>query len=43
MEIDEEATNYMDEDPAVLILREERTYWEPSAIVKATTELKNWA
>ena len=26
MEIDYEATNYMDEDPAILILKEEGTY-----------------
>ena len=26
MEIDKEATDYMDEDPAVLLLREEGTY-----------------
>ena len=43
MEINEEATNYMDEDPAVLMLKEEGTHQEPSAIVEATTELKNWA
>ena len=39
-EIDEEATDYMDEDPAVLMLREEGTYWELPTIVEATTELK---
>ncbi|XP_075633513.1 uncharacterized protein LOC142605973 [Castanea sativa] len=38
MEIEEEATNYMDIDPAVLILREERAYWELAAIVEATTK-----
>ena len=43
MEINEEATDYMDEDPAVLMLKEEGTYWEPPAIVEATTELNNWA
>ena len=43
MEIDGEGTNYMDEDPMVLMLREEETHWEPPAIVEATTELKNWA
>ena len=43
MEINEEAEDYIKEDPAVLMLREERTYWEPLAIVEATTELKNWA
>ena len=41
MEIDEEAKDYMDEDPAVLMLREEGTYWEPPAIIEAMTELKN--
>ena len=43
MEIDEEATDYMDEDPAVLMLREKGTYWKPPAIVEAITELKNQA
>ncbi|KAL0015607.1 hypothetical protein SO802_002676 [Lithocarpus litseifolius] len=43
MEIDKEATDYMDEDPVVLMLRGEETYWEPPAIVEAITELKNWA
>ena len=33
----------MDEDPLVLMLREEETHWEPLAIVEATIELKNWA
>ena len=33
----------MDEEPTVLMLKEEGTYWEPPAIVEATTELKNWA
>ena len=41
MEIDEEATDYMDEDPTVLMLKEEGTYWELLAIVEAITELKN--
>ena len=41
MEIDDEVTDYMDEDPTVLMLREEGTYWEPPTIVEATTELKN--
>ena len=36
MEIDDEATDYMDEDPTVLMLREEGTYWEPPAITEAT-------
>ena len=40
MEIDEEATDYMDEDPTVLMLKEEGTYWELLAIVEATTKLK---
>ena len=39
----EEATDYMDVDPTVLMLREEKAYWEPLAIMEATTELKNWA
>ena len=43
MEVEEEATNYMDLDPTILMLREERAYWEPPAIVEATIELKNWA
>ena len=33
----------MDEDPLVLMLREEETHREPLAIVEATIELKNWA
>ncbi|KAL0004592.1 hypothetical protein SO802_012153 [Lithocarpus litseifolius] len=41
MEIDGECTNYMDEDPLVLMLREEGICWDPPAIVEATTELKN--
>ena len=43
MKIDEEATDYMDEDPKLLMLREEGTYQEPPAIIEATTELMNWA
>ena len=43
MEVDDEGTNYMDEDPLVLMLKEEGTRWEPLAIIEATTELKNWA
>ena len=43
MEIDGEGTDYMDEDPMVLMLREEGTHWEPLAIIEATTKLKNWA
>ena len=43
MEVKEEDTNYINVDPLVLMLREEGTYWEPLAIVEATTELKNWA
>ena len=43
MEVEEEVTDYMDVDPTVLILREEKAYWEPPAIVEATTKLKNWA
>ena len=43
MEIDTKGTDYMDEDPMVLMLREEGTYREPPTIIEATTELKNWA
>ena len=43
MEVEDEATDYTDVDPTILILREEGAYWEPPAIVEATTELKNWA
>ena len=43
MEIDDEGMDYMDEDPTVLMLKEEGTYWEPLAIIEATTVLKNWA
>ena len=43
MELEEEVTNYMDVNPTVLMLREEGVYWEPPAIVEATTKLKNWA
>ena len=43
MEVDGESPDYMDEDPRVLMLKEEGTHWEPATIVKATTELKNWA
>ena len=42
MEIDGEGIDYMDEDPMVLMLREEGTYWEPPAIVEAIIELKKW-
>ena len=41
MKVKEEAIDYMDVDPTVLMLGEERSYWEPPAIVEATTELKN--
>ena len=41
MKVDGESTDYMDEDPMVLMLREEGTHWEPATIVEATTELKN--
>jgi len=37
MEIDDEGMDYMDEDPLVLMLREEGTCWEPHAIIEATT------
>ena len=43
MKIDEEAVDYMEEDPTILMLREEGVYQEPSAIVEATTKLKNQA
>ena len=43
MEIDNEDMDYMDEDPPILMLREEGTSWEMPAIIKATTKLKNWA
>ena len=43
MEIEEEATDYMDVAPTVLILREEEVYLEPPSIVEATIKLKNWA
>ena len=43
MEVEEEATDYMDVDPTVLMLKEEEFYWEPPAIMEAKTELKNWA
>ena len=43
MKIDDEGMDYMDEDPPVLMLREEGTRWEMPAIIEATTELKNWA
>ena len=41
MEVEEEATDYMDVDPMMLMLREEEAYKEPPAIVEAKTELKN--
>ena len=43
LEINCEGTDYMNEDPMVLMLREEGTHWEPPAIVEATTKLKNLA
>ena len=42
-DVDGEGQDYMDEDPRVLILREQGTHYEPVAITKATTELKNQA
>ena len=39
MEIDNKGTYYIDEDPMVLMLREEGTHWEPPAIIEATTEV----
>ena len=41
MEINGEAMDCMDEDPMVLMLREEGIHWEPTAIVEAKIELKN--
>ena len=41
IEIDDKAIDYMDEDPTVLMLKQEGIYWEPLTIVEATTELKN--
>ena len=35
MEVDEEAIDYMDGDPTILMLKEEGAYWEPLAIVEA--------
>ncbi|KAK9986942.1 hypothetical protein SO802_031893, partial [Lithocarpus litseifolius] len=43
MGIEQEATDYMDIDPAVLMLKEEGAYWEPPVIVEFMIELKNWA
>ena len=43
MEIDTKGTDYIDEDPMVLMLKRERTRWKPPAIVEAITELKHWA
>ena len=37
MEIEEEAMDYMDVNPPILMLREEEAFWEPPAIVEATT------
>ena len=42
MAIDDEGMDYIDEDPLVLMLREEGTHWEMPAITEATNELKNW-
>ena len=41
MKVKEEAIDYMDVDPTILMLGEERSYWEPPAIMEATIELKN--
>ena len=41
MEIDDETTYCMDEDPPILMLREEGTWWEMLANTEAITELKN--
>ena len=43
MEVDGKSTDYIDEYPRVLMLREEKTHWELAVIVEAITELKNWA
>ena len=42
MEIEEEVIDYMDVDPPILMLREEGAYWEPPAIVEATTKLNRY-
>ena len=41
IEVDEEVTDYMNEDLTVLMLREEGTYWESPSIIEATIALKN--
>ena len=43
MEVEEEVIDDMDVGPTVLMLGKEEAYWEPPAIMEATTELKNWA
>ena len=43
MQIDTEGTNYMDEDPMVLMLKEEGAHQGLPAIVEAITKLKKWA
>ena len=43
MKVEEEVIDDMDVGPTVLMLGEEEAYWEPPAIMEATTELKNWA
>lgn len=43
MDVDGEDQDYMDEDPKVLMLREEGTHYKPTAITVAIIELKNWA
>ena len=40
---EEEAMDYMDVDPPILMLSEEGAYWEPLATVEVMIELKNWA
>ena len=42
MDVDGEGQDYMDEDPRVLMLKDEGTQWELAAITKTTTKLKNW-
>ncbi|KAL0010891.1 hypothetical protein SO802_005999 [Lithocarpus litseifolius] len=41
MEVDGESPDYTDEDPRILMLKEEGTHWEPTTIIESITELKN--
>ena len=43
IEVEVEVTDYVDVYPTLLMLREERAYWDPPTIVEAMTKLKNWA